>query len=245
MEFKKEYEKQMKCNPVNALKTFKNNGILKQYIPELDNLELCDQNPAKHPEGNVFNHIIMALSNINNQSMKIINSITFHDIGKLVTKKGTRYPNHDTKGVPIAEEILIDLDRPDDEIDCVLFCVENHMRIHDILETKPLERLKLYTNEHFDVLCQVYKADTYGRSKDCKVDKILNDMNLLLKNENNPLVNEKEILAYGIIGNEVKTVINDLMQKQATGKIKNKPEALRFIKSKYVKWNITNLTFAI
>ena len=245
MEFNKEYETQMKCNPSNTLKVFKETGMLKQYIPELDNLELCDQNLAKHPEGNVFNHIILALSDANNQSMKVINAITFHDIGKLVTKKGTRYPNHDIKGVPIAEEILIDLQRPDDEIDCVLFCVENHMRIHDILEMKPLDRLKIYTNEYFNELCYVYKADTYGRSKECKINKIINDRNILIKNENDPLVNEKEILAYGIASNEVKTIMNDLIQKQANGKIKNKFEALRFIKSKYVKWNISNLTFAI
>lgn len=236
-DFNKKYEKLMLFNPQSTFKKFINDGTFEMHVPEFDGYKYIKQNPYTHPEITLDNHVYQSLYPAIDKDMIKINNVATHDIGKHVTKNGTRFPKHDTKGVPIAEEVLIDLERPDDEIDCILYCVENHMKIHNILRSKPSERIKFYEHEHFKELCFLYYADTFMRPKQCRLEDILKDKQLLIESEMNVLVTEDDIKNYGIEGNEVSVVMNDIVEKQVSGKITTRRNALNYIKNKYVKWN--------
>ncbi|MGL5712874.1 MAG: HD domain-containing protein [Paraclostridium sp.] len=85
-------------------------------INNIFKLGKIDQNPKYHPEGNVFNHVLMVVDRASKLKDKSEDEVSFmwsallHDIGKLTTtrvRKGriTSY-DHDIEGEKISKEIL-------------------------------------------------------------------------------------------------------------------------------------------
>ncbi|MGI8437269.1 MAG: CCA tRNA nucleotidyltransferase, partial [Chthoniobacterales bacterium] len=79
-------------------------GLMRQILPELTDLQGCEQPPQFHPEGDVFKHTRLMLSLLPEQvSLPLVLSVLFHDIGKpataVVDEDGRiRFNGHDRLG---------------------------------------------------------------------------------------------------------------------------------------------------
>lgn len=138
-------------------------NLLQRVIPEFMKLLQCKHNPKYHPEGNAFWHTLHALSNTHGMTPIQKVAVMLHDIGKPETMVDTSYHGHAKIGVKIANNILKRLKFSNQNIEEISFCIENHMKMHDIENMRKSKRYALYKHEFFYSLLAVHIADSCNR----------------------------------------------------------------------------------
>ena len=107
-------------------------------FPELEALIYCPQNPEHHPEGDVWNHTLLAVEEAaavrkfipEKWQLGFMFGMLLHDVGKPSTtdyEEFTAY-GHDAAGVEIAEKFMRRLTSNEELISQVKVIVECHMR---------------------------------------------------------------------------------------------------------------------
>ena len=118
---------------------------LKYWFKEVNEAIGYEQNPRKHPEGDVYNHTMLALDTGATFKDKVSNAYNFmllilvHDFGKLKTKIMTEDGIHFYGHENYLEDIKIFLDRlvsSNETKNYVLEMVPKHMRGHKIYKNK-------------------------------------------------------------------------------------------------------------
>ena len=177
-EFKKLFLKSSK--PSIGFELLKDLGVLK-YFPELKALIDCVQDPAYHPEGDVWIHTMMCLDelarilkeeNIEDEYRKLylFYGILCHDLGKpFCTKeingKITSH-KHEALGIEPTISFLSKLTNEKKFIEIVCSLVKNHLTPFQLYlaesSLKAIKRLSLKVN--IEDLCLVCLADCLGRT---------------------------------------------------------------------------------
>jgi tRNA nucleotidyltransferase/poly(A) polymerase len=140
------------------------------------NLKWYRENLAHHPEtrghgGTVFSHVMAALKKSDTKDPLKNLAILLHDVGKGVTfapqkTHGTpTYYRHAEKSIKLVNDIADRLRLSNKERDAIVFAVGNHMKFHKILDMKPAKVAKLVSDDNWDVLLAVGKADEYSRGE--------------------------------------------------------------------------------
>jgi tRNA nucleotidyltransferase/poly(A) polymerase len=146
--------------------------LLKHILPEIVNLKWYKENLQHHPEtrgkgGTVFSHVMAALKKSDTADPIKNLAILLHDVGKGVTlshDKGLpRYLGHAKKSIDLVDALATRLRMTNKEKETLMFAVGNHMKFHKILDMKPSKIAKLVSDDNWDVLVAVAKADEYAR----------------------------------------------------------------------------------
>jgi tRNA nucleotidyltransferase/poly(A) polymerase len=146
--------------------------LLKHILPEIVNLKWYKENLQHHPEtrgqgGTVYSHVMAALKKSDTADPIKNLAILLHDVGKGVTlshEKGLpRYLGHARKSVELVNAIADRLRMSNKEKESLIFAVGNHMKFHKILDMKPSKIAKIVSDDNWDVLVAVGKADEYAR----------------------------------------------------------------------------------
>jgi len=142
-------------------------GQLEQYNP--NNPEHDD--PKKYlyysTGGSVYSHVIKSLE-VSNTKDPIKNlALICHDIGKGVSLSVVnglpKYLRHAKKSIELTNQIADRLKMSNKERNAIIFAVGNHMKFHDILKMKPSKIAKLVSDDNWDVLVAVGRADEFSR----------------------------------------------------------------------------------
>ncbi len=153
----------------------------------LEKLKTIEQSPIHHPEGNVFNHTMLALEEaykVKSQSNNIsvfMWAILLHDLGKLKTtkvKKGkiTSY-NHDKVGYILSKKFLSYSPFDDNFIEKVSLLVRWHMQVLFIVKKLPFSELeKMKQDVDINEITLVALCDRLGR-KGVNRDMVRSDIN--------------------------------------------------------------------
>jgi len=148
--------------------------LLKFILPEVMNLKWFRENLHHHPEtrgegGTVFSHVMKALKRSDTKDPIQNLAILLHDVGKGVTlshDKGLpRYLEHAKRSMDLVDSIADRLKMSNKEREALIFAVGNHMKFHKILDMKPSKIAKLVSDDNWDVLVAVGKADEYARGE--------------------------------------------------------------------------------
>ena len=158
-----ELRKGLMSNPRGMIENLFNLNLLAKFMPEILCLIVCEHNLKHHPEGGAFEHTLYALEHSMNATFEELVAILLHDIGKARTKVGLTYRGHAGEGVIIASDILKRLKFSKDDTKRILFCIENHMKMHVISDMRKAKRYALYDNPYFNSLLTVHVADSHGR----------------------------------------------------------------------------------
>lgn len=128
-----EMRKAISCKkPSVFFQMLKRANILDVHFIELYNLIGVLQPKEYHPEGDAYNHTMLALDRCaectENQEVRFATLV--HDLGKGLTPK-SEYPhhyNHDVNGVKVVSEFCKRLKMPNDWADCGKVSAREHMR---------------------------------------------------------------------------------------------------------------------
>jgi tRNA nucleotidyltransferase/poly(A) polymerase len=160
----------------NYLKILDKLKILQHILPELITLKIMPHAPADHPEGGVWAHTMKALE-VSNTTDPVKNlAILLHDVGKATTiapgvgKKAGKptYYHHAEMSVRLVNTIAKRLKLSNAEKQAILFAVGNHMKFHNILKMRPGKIARLVSDENWDVLVAVARADEFSRGETFK-----------------------------------------------------------------------------
>lgn len=170
-------------------KLLKTDRLNKYPFNMISDLNKIPQNPKYHPEGNVFNHVMMVIDEGVQHREKVTNKRAFmwglllHDIGKTPTtkmRKGrlTSY-NHDKVGAVMAREFMEYFNEDEDFISLVVSLVRWHMQSLYVNKNLPLKEIEKMVSElNINDIVLFSLSDRLGRGgidKD-KRKEVLNDI---------------------------------------------------------------------
>ena len=121
-------------------------GLLAHILPEVKAFQGVEQPPQFHPEGDVWTHVLLMLSQLQSPSVTLALGVLLHDVGKPLTftvADRIRFNGHAEVGAEMSKEVLARLKFSNDDIEKVTALVANHMRFKDVQQMR-LSTLKRF-----------------------------------------------------------------------------------------------------
>lgn len=183
-------------------------GVLAEIFPEVAMLKGIEQGKKHHPEGDVFEHTMIALDSVpmEQRRLDIMLAVLTHDFGKAVVETSTEeegdvvhFFGHAEDGEAVIREFLARFTTETAFIESVVALAKYHMRPYELkheLHKRTLRRLALKVN--IEDLIVVHVADMVGRTNDTShVDRIIT-MWQDIKDEIKPLIKGQHLIRLGM-----------------------------------------------
>jgi poly(A) polymerase len=140
-------------------------GLLPHFLPEVEAMAGCEQPPRFHPEGDVFEHTVLALEHLGDTpSPTLAMGTLLHDVGKPPTAKvdengRVRFNQHADVGTEMTEAICRRLRFSNDATEQITSLVRNHMRFIDLKRMREATLRRLLRMNRFDEHLALHRAD--------------------------------------------------------------------------------------
>lgn len=229
-------------NRVEGIKLLDATGLLKEILPELEEMKGVEQPPEYHPEGDVWTHTLLTLEKLDSFEFDVSLGALLHDVGKpraLVVRAGKMtYYRHEYIGEKMAEDICKRFRVSNKETEVIKYIVKNHLKFKDVLNMRISTLKRFLQEEHFEKLRKVAEADTLASTKDSKFFDFIDEFIKKSTEEElrpDPLVRGKDLLRLGLkAGPQFSKILRDVYDKQLENAIKSKEEAISYIKREYI-----------
>ena len=136
--------------------------FLVHLLPEVHSMKGVEQPPEFHPEGDVFEHTLLAVGMMSNPSPELALAVLLHDVGKPPTFQKTdriRFNDHARVGSNMAAKICRRLKMPNSITDTVVELIATHMNFIDVQAMKE-SRLKRFLREPcFEDALELHRVD--------------------------------------------------------------------------------------
>jgi putative nucleotidyltransferase with HDIG domain len=137
-------------------------GLLPQVLPEVEAFKGVQQPAQYHPEGDVWQHVLLMLNAMQQPTPTLAWGVLLHDVGKPPTfrvAERIRFDGHAEVGADMARDRLNALRASNEEVDQVVSLVANHMRFKDVRQMR-LSTLKRFLRlPHFDEHLELHRLD--------------------------------------------------------------------------------------
>jgi poly(A) polymerase len=224
-----------------GLVLLRDSGLLEHVLPELTATIHCEQSPDFHPEGSVFNHIVLMLEKMPVEADALLPwAVLLHDIAKPVTAEREaatgkiHFYGHEKVGADMAEKILQRLKFPNREIEAVVACVRNHMQFKDVKQMRKATLRRLLLRETFPLELALHRLDCLGAHGDLELYHFLVAQAEELKNQPQmlpPLLTGNDLIALGVApGKKLGELLHELRDRQLAEEIKTPDEARAWVK---------------
>lgn len=159
----------MSGNASKGIEDMRKLGLLKVFMPELENNYNISQN--KHHIYDCYNHALLSLDYAAKKGFNkhVRLAALLHDIGKPLTKRGegenATFYNHEVVGARIAKKVLVRLKFPKKEIERIIKLVRYHLFYYNVGEVGESSVRRLVRNvgtENMEDLLKVRMADRIG-----------------------------------------------------------------------------------
>ncbi len=215
-------------------------GLMHAILPEIMELQGCEQPPQWHPEGDVFVHTRLMLDLLPDEaSLPLVLSVLFHDIAKPATysydpaEDRIRFNGHDQVGARMAEEILRRLRYSNDIIEATVVAVANHMMFKDVQKMRVAKLKRFMARPTFDDELELHRVDCAGSNGLLDNHQFLLEKAEAFANEPlipKPLVNGHDLMARGWEGGpKLGKVLRAIQNRQLEGKLSSREEALQWL----------------
>jgi poly(A) polymerase len=228
-----------------GLDLLRDSGLMDHVLPELTATIHCEQSPDWHPEGSVYNHIRLMLSQLPDDADPLLPwAVLFHDIAKPLTASrdpetgSTHFYEHERIGADMTERILEQLRFPRKQIDAVVKAVRFHMQFKDAPQMRKSTLRRMLMRETFPLELQLHRLDCLGSHKRLDVyDFLVAQMRELEQRPDMlpPLIDGNDLLALGFRpGPEIGSLLTEIRDKQLQEELTTREEALAWAKRKTV-----------
>ncbi len=137
-------------------------GLLAHVLPEVKAFQGVQQPPEFHPEGDVWAHILLMLSELREPTPTLAAGVLLHDVGKPPTfrvAERIRFDGHAEVGAEMTQRILARLKFSNEDNERITSLVANHMRFKDVLQMR-LSTLKRFLSlPHFEEHLELHRLD--------------------------------------------------------------------------------------
>ena len=239
-------------NPHTGIKMLDDLNLLKDILPEVTAMKGVRQPENYHPEGDVFTHTLLTLSELSasrkpadsgfgmftalslSKGWELAMAALLHDIGKPVTFEiadRIRFNNHDSVGAEMAEKICERLRMSNAEKERITWLVKMHLYLRHAQQMRISKLKRLFAHEGYPELAELYKVDSLASTGDLEDYTFCQDMFEELKEEEikpEPLITGNDLIALGLKPGPIfSKVLDAIKDEQLEQKITTKEEALK------------------
>jgi poly(A) polymerase len=222
-------------------------GLLEVLLPEVARMKGVEQPPEFHPEGDVWIHTRMLLENLPaGASPTLAWGALLHDVGKPPTfapasKTGDRirFNEHAEIGARMAEAICRRFRFSNEDTEQIVELVASHMRFKDVQQMKASTLKRFVRSAKFDEKLELHRLDCLA------CHRMLDNWNFVRKfiSETPPeqvrpprLITGEDLQALGFRpGPLFKEILQAVEDAQLEGALKEKEEAIRYVRAEYGK----------
>jgi poly(A) polymerase len=210
-------------------------GLLAEVLPDVAALHGVEQPPQFHPEGDVYQHVRLMLSKIEQPNLELALGILMHDVGKKPTSKvdengRIRFNEHESIGADMSEQIMTGLRYDNKTIHVVRELVQHHMQFKDVPHMRVSTLRRMMQRPTFPLELELHRIDCSSSHGDLKHYEFLKHQleNMTPEQINPPpLINGHDIMAMGIPpGSAVGRIIEAIKIAQLEGTVQTHAEAL-------------------
>lgn len=221
-------------------------GILKQILPEVENMRGVLQPPRFHPEGDVWEHTMIMMKRLSDETaprtdLALAWGVLLHDVGKPVSRSedenGVHFYGHVKLGEAIADGLMHRLRFSRAHREVVLNLIHQHMVFMNVRKMRQARLKKFLRMEDFHLHLQLHRLDclaSHGMLDNYEF--CLEKMQSLEQEELHPprLLTGDDLLAIGFApGKLIGEILRSLEEEQLENRIRDKEEALAFVRHRW------------
>jgi poly(A) polymerase len=231
------------CPPhaARGLVLLRDSGLLPFVLPELVATIACEQSPDFHPEGSVFNHIVLMLGKLPSDANELLPwAVLLHDIAKPVTAEKNlatgkiHFYGHEKIGADMAEKILQRLKFSNQQIEEIVTAVKYHMQFKDVKLMRKATLRRMLLRATFPLELALHRLDCLGSSGDLELFNFLVAQAEELKNQpqlHPPLLTGNDLIELGVQpGKELGALLHEIRERQLADELKTPDEARAWVK---------------
>ena len=226
-----------------GLVLLRDSGLLEHVFPELAATVTCAQSPDYHPEGAVFEHLRLMLSQLPVPCPASLPwAVLLHDIAKPVTAErdaatgGVHFYGHEKVGAAMAETILQRLRFPKKQTEVIVTCVRNHMQFKDVRQMRKATLRRLLLRDTFPLELEMHRLDCLGCHGDLAHFNFLVEQAEALKNLPQirpPLLTGNDLIALGVKpGKELGALLAEIRELQLADELPTPDAAQAWVRKK-------------
>jgi len=163
-------------NPELGLALLDELGLLKAILPEVSALKGVAQPPEFHPEGDVFEHTMLALKLMRKPELELAFAALLHDAGKPKTFRVAdriRFDRHSSEGAEIAQKVLRRLRFSNRQTQTIVAMVKEHLRFIDVPKMKESTLKRFMRLDRFDLHLELHRLDCLASHADLSTHRYL------------------------------------------------------------------------
>jgi poly(A) polymerase len=222
-----------------GLELLDQSGLLIHILPEVKAYQGVEQPPEFHPEGDVWQHVLLMLSAMKHPTPTLALGVLFHDVGKPVTfhraPDRIRFDNHAEVGAEITRQILSRLRFSKEDTERVSELVANHMRFKDVRRMRLSTLKRFLCLPHFEEHLELHRLDCLASNGFTdSYEYVKQKLDELGHTELRPprLITGKDLLQEGFQpGPEIGQALEAVETAQLEGEIRTREEALQLARS--------------
>jgi poly(A) polymerase len=229
-----------------GLELLRDSGLLREILPELHATIACEQSPPYHPEGSVFNHLVLMLRLLPDDADPLLPwAVLMHDIAKPVTASrdsdtGTiHFYGHERVGETMTRDILGRLKFPRKPAEEVAFAVRHHMQFKDARQMRKATLRRLLLRPTFALEMALHRLDCLGSHGNLDIYHFLREQAAELAGKPEvlpPLLDGHDLIALGMPpGPAIGRMLEEVRDRQLQEELKSAEEARAWVRERLGK----------
>jgi poly(A) polymerase len=226
-----------------GLRLLRTSGLLEQVLPEIAATETCEQSPDFHPEGNVFDHLVLMLQHLRpGADASLPWAVLLHDVAKPVTSSrdahsgSIHFYGHERLGAEMTERILVRLRFPRKQTDEIVQAVRYHMQFKDVYGMRKATLRRLLLRPTFPLELELHRLDCLGSHGELEIYEFLARAAKDLEQQPQirpPLLKGDDLIALGMRpGPALGAMLAELREKQLEDELASPDEAREWVKAR-------------
>ncbi len=226
-----------------GLDLLRDSGLLEQVLPEIAAMIHCDQSPNYHPEGTVYNHVRLMLSQLPADAPEELPwAVLLHDVAKPVTASrdpqtgSIHFYGHEKVGAEMAEALLQRLKFPRKEIDDIVHAVLYHMQFKDVKDMRKSSVRRMLMRDTFPLELALHRLDCLGSHRNLDHYEFMLEQAKELEHQPQiipPLLTGSDLMALGMRpGPAMGALLAEIREKQLQDELKTGDEAREWARQK-------------
>jgi poly(A) polymerase len=224
-----------------GLELLRDSGLLEPILPELHATIHCEQSAPFHPEGSVFNHLVLMLRQLPANAHPLLAwAVLLHDIAKPVTAScnadtGTiHFYEHERVGETMTHDILSRLKFPRRDVEDVAFVVRHHMQFKDAPQMRKATLRRMLLRPTFALELELHRLDCLGSHGLLDIHAFLLEQQAELARKPEvipPLLTGTDLLSLGLKpGPEVGGLLVEIRDLQLQETLTTREQALAWVR---------------
>jgi len=213
-------------------------GLLHEVLPEIEAMKGVAQPPEFHPEGDVFVHTLLLLSQLPHPCPATLAwGALLHDVGKpptfRVAPDRIRFDGHVEVGLKMAEAICQRLRFSGEDTGQILALIEHHMRFAHVQRMSESTFKKFVRLPRFEEHLEMHRIDCLSSHGDLGAYEFIRRKMAELPQKvlrPEPLLTGDDLIAAGYTpGPQFKSILEAVEDAQLEGRVSNKSQAMQFV----------------